>query len=147
MPLKRQHRNTNVIYYFSHDESIIKALFLCWAKYIQHMHPQEQVPHRNAVQYFKKIFCLFKLGTTSASWISNTPGLHLPQRAQAEGIMESDLTGTQGTIITGCRAVSLNWGWLEWSTTREMDGDEGTTRTSDTQLTEEAQGGYCSNPS
>lgn len=26
-----------------------------------------------------------------------------------------------------------------------MDGDEGTTRTSDTQLTEEAQGGYCSN--
>lgn len=64
MPLKRQHQNTNVMYYFSHDESIIKALFLCWAKYIQHMHPQEQVPHRNAVEYFKKIFWLFKLGTT-----------------------------------------------------------------------------------
>lgn len=77
MPLRRQHRNTNVIYYSSHDEGIIKALLLCWAKYIQRMHPWGQVSHRNAADYFKKVFQLFTQGISSAPWTSHTPGPHL----------------------------------------------------------------------
>lgn len=77
--------------------------------------------------YFKRIFRLLKLGTFSASTVDK-------QHSRGAG------WGTQGTVITGCCATPL-----EQSMTKQIDGHEGITHTGDTQLTEKAQGGYCSN--
>jgi len=109
------------------------------------MHPWGPSFTQKCSRIFQENFLTAQLGTSAASWISNTPGLHPLCCAQAGGILESGFRATSGTVTTGCCATSLNSGRLARSTRRQTDRDEGTTRTTDAQLTEVAQGGYCSN--
>lgn len=92
--------------------------------------PMGQGSHRNAVDYFKKILWLFKLGTSSAS-----PGLHL-----------LCCTPHQPMALPGQADVPPPWTGDSWNEAWQDRGMRTRTLcTGDTQLTEEAQGGFCSN--